>query len=108
LNDRVARQQSIPTPPGIMPSVDSPDPDGIPAEPDTTRAASTPRSHSPVPDPAARQRADPQPTSSMCASLRPPFQVVTLPSYQLWMTGALVYAEQFWALDRMGLRNLRA
>jgi putative acetyltransferase len=33
------------------------------------------------------------------------FQVVTLPSYQPWMTGALVYAEQFWALDCVGLRN---
>jgi putative acetyltransferase len=32
------------------------------------------------------------------------FQVVTLPAYQPWMTGALVYAEQFWAYDCVGLR----
>lgn len=34
----------------------------------------------------------------------PAFQVVVLPSYEPWMTGALVYAEQFWALDCVGLR----
>jgi putative acetyltransferase len=33
------------------------------------------------------------------------FQVVVLPSYETWMTGALVYAEQFWALDCVGLRE---
>lgn len=33
------------------------------------------------------------------------FQVVTLPGYQPWMTGALVYAEQFWAHDCVGLRE---
>jgi putative acetyltransferase len=32
------------------------------------------------------------------------FQVLTLPGYQPWMTGALVYAEQFWAFDCVGLR----
>jgi putative acetyltransferase len=32
------------------------------------------------------------------------FQVVILPSYAPWMTGALVYAEQFWAYDCVGLR----
>ena len=32
------------------------------------------------------------------------FQVLTLPSYEPWMTGALVYAEQFWAYDCVGLR----
>lgn len=35
----------------------------------------------------------------------PAFQVVLLPAYQPWMTGALVYAEQFWALDCVGLRD---
>ena len=33
------------------------------------------------------------------------FQVVTLPGYQPWMTGALVYAEQFWTHDCVGLRE---
>jgi putative acetyltransferase len=33
------------------------------------------------------------------------FQVVTLPSYEPWMTGAVVYAEPFWALDCVGLRD---
>lgn len=33
------------------------------------------------------------------------FQVATLPSYEPWMTGALIYAEQFWALDCVGLRD---
>jgi putative acetyltransferase len=33
------------------------------------------------------------------------FQVVTLPAYEPWMTGALVYAEQFWAFDCVGLRD---
>jgi putative acetyltransferase len=32
------------------------------------------------------------------------FQVVTLPAYQPWMTGALVYADVFWAFDCVGLR----
>ncbi|HEY4461731.1 MAG TPA: N-acetyltransferase [Streptosporangiaceae bacterium] len=32
------------------------------------------------------------------------FQVLTLPGYQPWMTGALVYAEQFWAYDCVGRR----
>lgn len=32
------------------------------------------------------------------------FQVVILPSYAPWMIGALVYAEQFWAYDCVGLR----
>jgi putative acetyltransferase len=36
------------------------------------------------------------------------FQVVTLPSHEPWMTGALVYAEQFWAYDCVGLRDLDA
>jgi len=36
------------------------------------------------------------------------FQVVTLPHYEPWMTGALVYAEQFWALDCVGLRDPNA
>jgi putative acetyltransferase len=33
------------------------------------------------------------------------FQVVTLAGYQPWMTGALVYAEQFWEYDCVGLRE---
>jgi putative acetyltransferase len=33
------------------------------------------------------------------------FQVVTLAGYQPWMTGALVYAEQFWVHDCVGLRD---
>ena len=33
------------------------------------------------------------------------FQVVVLPPYEPWMTGALVYAEAFWALDCVGLRD---
>jgi putative acetyltransferase len=32
------------------------------------------------------------------------FQVLTLPSYQPWITGALVYAEAFWIFDCIGLR----
>jgi putative acetyltransferase len=36
------------------------------------------------------------------------FQVVTLPRHEPWMTGALVYAEQFWALDCVGLRDPNA
>jgi putative acetyltransferase len=33
------------------------------------------------------------------------FQVLTLPSYESWMTGALIYAEQFWAFDCVGRRE---
>jgi putative acetyltransferase len=33
------------------------------------------------------------------------FQVVILPAHEPWMTGALVYAEQFWQFDCVGLRN---
>ena len=36
---------------------------------------------------------------------RAAFQVVTLPSYEAWMTGALAYAGPFWALDCVGLRD---
>lgn len=36
---------------------------------------------------------------------RAAFQVVTMPSYEASMTGALVYAEPFWALDCVGLRD---
>ena len=32
------------------------------------------------------------------------FQVVTLTAHQPWMTGALVYADRFWAFDCVGLR----
>jgi putative acetyltransferase len=35
----------------------------------------------------------------------PAFQVVVLPNHERWMTGALVYAEQFWAHDCVGLRQ---
>jgi putative acetyltransferase len=32
------------------------------------------------------------------------FQVVLLPAYEPWMTGALVYNEVFWVFDSVGLR----
>lgn len=32
------------------------------------------------------------------------FQVVTLPTHEDWMTGAVVYCDRFWALDCVGLR----
>jgi putative acetyltransferase len=35
----------------------------------------------------------------------PAFQVARLSSYEPWMTGTLVYAETFWALDYVGLRQ---
>ena len=35
----------------------------------------------------------------------PGFQVVVLPAWQDWMTGALVYPDAFWALDKVGLRS---
>ena len=35
------------------------------------------------------------------------FQVVVLPAWQPWMTGALVYPDAFWALDFAGLRGER-
>jgi putative acetyltransferase len=35
----------------------------------------------------------------------PAFQVVLLPGWQEWMTGALVYPEAFWAADAVGLRE---
>ena len=41
-------------------------------------------------------------------SLRIPdaaFQVATLPAYESWMTGTLVYAEAFWRHDCVGLRD---
>jgi putative acetyltransferase len=34
----------------------------------------------------------------------PGFQVVTLPSWQPWMIGALAYADPFWCFDCVGLR----
>ena len=34
----------------------------------------------------------------------PAFQVVLLPAYEPWITGALVYCDPFWALDCVGLR----
>lgn len=34
----------------------------------------------------------------------PAFQVARLTAYQPWMTGTLVYADAFWALDCVGLR----
>lgn len=33
------------------------------------------------------------------------FMVKRLPAYEPWMTGALVYAEPFWQLDCVGLRD---
>jgi putative acetyltransferase len=33
------------------------------------------------------------------------FQVFRLPSYEAWMTGALVYAQTFWDHDAVGLRG---
>jgi putative acetyltransferase len=41
-------------------------------------------------------------------SLRIPdgaFQSVTLPAYEPWMTGTLVYSEPFWRYDCVGLRD---
>jgi putative acetyltransferase len=41
-------------------------------------------------------------------SLRIPdaaFQALTLPSYEPWMTGTLVYLEHFWRHDAVGLRD---
>ncbi len=41
-------------------------------------------------------------------SLRIPdgaFQVITLPEYEPWMTGTLVYAEPFWRYDTVGRRD---
>jgi putative acetyltransferase len=38
----------------------------------------------------------------------PGFQVAKMPSYEPWMTGALVYSETFWALDCVGLRDPQA
>ncbi len=35
----------------------------------------------------------------------PAFQVVLLPSYEPWMTGALVYCEPLWSHDCVGLRD---
>ena len=36
----------------------------------------------------------------------PAFQVVTLPTYEPWMRGALVYPDVFWRQDAVGLRDL--
>ncbi|MCM0618835.1 GNAT family N-acetyltransferase [Nocardioides bruguierae] len=33
------------------------------------------------------------------------FQVVTLPGHESWQRGRLVYADPFWALDAVGLRD---
>jgi putative acetyltransferase len=44
-------------------------------------------------------------------SLRIPdagFQVLTLPAYESWMTGTLVYSEAFWRHDVVGLRDANA
>ena len=35
---------------------------------------------------------------------RPAFQVRRLPTFEAWMTGALVYPDAFWANDAVGLR----
>ncbi len=42
-------------------------------------------------------------------SLRIPdagFQVVTLPAYESWMTGTVVYPEAFWRHDLVGVRDI--
>ncbi len=36
---------------------------------------------------------------------QPAFMVHPLPAYQPWMTGTLVYADPFWRLDCVGLRD---
>jgi len=36
---------------------------------------------------------------------QPAFQVVVLPAWEPWMTGALVYPDAFWTLDLAGLRG---
>ncbi|WP_328332132.1 N-acetyltransferase [Kribbella sp. NBC_00382] len=44
-------------------------------------------------------------------SLRIPddaFQVITLPAYEPWMTGTLVYPDAFWRYDAVGLRSPEA
>jgi putative acetyltransferase len=33
------------------------------------------------------------------------FQVVVLPAWEPWMTGALVYPDAFWLMDAVGLRD---
>jgi putative acetyltransferase len=38
---------------------------------------------------------------------QPAFQVVVLPGWEPWMTGALVYPEAFWMTDTVGLRGER-
>jgi putative acetyltransferase len=35
----------------------------------------------------------------------PAFQVIRLPGYEPWMTGALVYPDTFWTFDCVGLRT---
>lgn len=35
---------------------------------------------------------------------RPAFQVLLLPAYEPWMTGTLVYRQEFWRHDLVGLR----
>jgi putative acetyltransferase len=37
----------------------------------------------------------------------PAFQVVTLSTYESWMTGSVVYCEAFWEHDLVGLRDPR-
>jgi putative acetyltransferase len=36
------------------------------------------------------------------------FQALALPPHEPWMIGTVVYAEPFWALDRVGLRDVGA
>jgi putative acetyltransferase len=36
----------------------------------------------------------------------PAFQVAKLSAYEPWMTGSFVYAETFWALDCVGIRDV--
>jgi len=41
------------------------------------------------------------------AAVEAAFQVITLPAYEPWMTGTLVYAETFWRHDAVGPSRLR-
>ncbi|MCD0481854.1 N-acetyltransferase [Streptacidiphilus sp. ASG 303] len=56
--------------------------------------------------PRGFERADAAGFRSPSLRIPPPaFQVARLPAYEPWMTGTFVYAETFWALDCVGLRE---
>lgn len=44
-------------------------------------------------------------TSPSARIPRPAFQVMRRPTYEAWMTGALVYPDAFWEHDAVGLRD---